>query len=60
MSDLRIYLTVDEMKQARSKLGNPATLAEAVTSTGIDALFALLDGGIVEIEGTRYRLQEST
>lgn len=52
--------TVDALRQARRSLGNPATLNEAITATGIDALFLLLDGGDVEIQGRRYRLQDVT
>jgi hypothetical protein len=61
MSDgLRIYGTIDQMKKARASLGKPATLNEAITATGIDALFVLLDGGTVEIEGVEYKLGVSS
>lgn len=51
---MRIFGSVDDMKQARRQLGSPAALNEALVATGIDALFWLLDGGSVEIEGQRF------
>jgi hypothetical protein len=41
-------------------LGSPAALDEALVATGIDAFFALLDGGTVEIDGKAMRLEEVT
>lgn len=60
MSDIGVYVvfgTVSDMREARRQLGHPATLNEAIVATGIDALFVLLDGGTVEIEGRRVRLE---
>lgn len=55
VGNMRYFGTVAEMKAARESLGNPGTLAEAITATGIDALFVLLDGGTVEIEGRKLK-----
>lgn len=53
---MKVFGPVSHMKAAREQLGRPATLNEALVATGIDALFVLLDGGTVEIEGQPYRL----
>ncbi len=53
---MRVFGPVAHMKEAREQLGKPATFNEALVATGIDALFVLLDGGTVEIEGQPYRL----
>jgi hypothetical protein len=53
---MRVLGTIDDMKVARKSLGSPAALNEALVATGIDALFVLLDGRTVEIEGRRVRL----
>ena len=59
MNDMKVFGSVAEMKAARKSLGNPGSLAEAITATGIDALFVLLDGGTVEIEGRKVKLGAS-
>lgn len=56
--DMKIFPTVDSMKAARDELGQPGALNEGLVATGIDALFLLLDGKVVEIDGTRWRLEE--
>ena len=53
---MKVYTSVADMREARSQLGRPGALDEVLVATGIDALFVLLDGGTVEIEGTQYRL----
>ena len=50
------FATVESMQRARDSLGHPGDLEEAILATGIDALFLLLKGAVVEIEGIRYRL----
>ena len=54
--EMKVYGSIDDMKRARAELGSPGTLGEAITATGIDALFVLLEGGTVEFEGRRMRL----
>jgi hypothetical protein len=53
---MKVYPSVLDLKEARQNLGAPADLVEALVATGIDALFALLDGEAVEIGGVRYVL----
>jgi hypothetical protein len=53
---MRVYPSVQDLKEARLNLGAPGDLVEALVATGIDALFALLDGETVEIGGVRYVL----
>jgi hypothetical protein len=54
---MRVFGSIESMKQARRELGSPAALNEALVATGIDALFVLLDGGTVEIEGQMWVLR---
>ncbi len=58
MSHIDVKPTVALMKAARTDLGKPAALHEALVATGIDAFFVLCDGGTASIEGTTYRLRE--
>jgi len=59
MSDLRLFVTEDEMRAARTSLGNPAGLDEVLVSTGIDAFLVLLGGGTVELsDGRRVHLSQ--
>jgi hypothetical protein len=44
--------------KARESLGRPAALDEALVDTGIDAFLWLLDGGVIEIDGRPFRLEE--
>lgn len=56
---MKLHVTETEMKRARSKLGSPTELDEALVATGIDAFFALLRGNEIELaDGTRVRLKE--
>lgn len=55
---MQVFGTVEEMKAARASLGSPAALNEALVAAGIDALFALLDGAVIEIDGRTVKLAE--
>jgi hypothetical protein len=55
---MKIYPPLEELRAARKRLGHPADLDEALAATGIDALFALLDGESVEIDGRVWKLRE--
>jgi len=57
--EMTIMFQLDAMKRARRELGNPAALDEALVATGIDALFFLMDGGRVRIDGKVWELQEA-
>ena len=48
---MKVYTSISAMQRARDMLGSPADLSEALTATGIDALFALLDGETVNFSG---------
>ena len=48
---MKVYTSISAMQRARDELGNPSGLNEALTATGIDALFALLDGETVNFSG---------
>lgn len=50
MNHMKVYPTIRNMRAAREALGHPAALDESIVATGIDALFALLDGYTVEFE----------
>jgi len=53
---MKVLRPIEELKRARESLGEPAALNEALVATGIDALFALLDGDDVEFDGQEHRL----
>lgn len=60
MTKMILHTSIRKMKEARATLGNPSGLAEAITATGIDAFFALLDGGTVTLsDGREVTLCES-
>ncbi len=58
MSDtMKLHASLEQMRAARRQLGNPASLNEALVATGIDAFFHLMDGGAVESDGRKLKLE---
>ena len=57
---MKLYVSEEQMRQARRDLGNPAALDEAIIATGIDAFFALLDGfEVTLLDGRVLRLENT-